>query len=356
MSCHSRCSASSFVSRAGAAAHARPHAVAMLALGALMLGGCTSLPWSQDVTKAKAPLKVPVPAQDPVVSPVAIPAAKPSRPSAEQRGLARAIHLPSTFLPPPQAQEYQVWRCTPAQDLLMAFGHSDETAAVASAEDGEDHRPGDDWLRLWSRQHAYALGRVVSASGARYHASAAPEEVARLQRSEQGADELEVWFKGTQATLHNARGTLDCLMDDQRAISLSRGGPLLMAQGNEPGWQVSLDREHNQLSLTLSPGLVDNLAADEASEDKLAHAASDTSSRTLTLPYHLKKVRKTQEGDDSKRVLTASLPDSLGAGRTLAFSVAPGACFDSMQGTPYPLTVQLKLGERVLSGCGEAFR
>ncbi|WP_158772633.1 hypothetical protein [Cobetia sp. L2A1] len=272
----------------------------------------------------------------------------------------------------------------------MAF--SQEKAAQEGAKVSHD------WLRLWSRQHAYTLGRVVSASGARYQAgavagsvakdstasvsaaaenagkvpAAAAEHVVESDAGKGGEEGLEVWFKGMQATLLNARGRLECIRDDRRVISPMASEPLLVTQGNEPGWQVSLDDAHNLLTLTASAGLL-TLSDDGSSvapsadtsgkvsvvhsnalvDDSVADAIPDViapAATVVTLPYRVEK-----DGNGG-RVFKAVLPKSAGNVKRLQLSVAPGACFDSMQGAPYPLTASLALDGRTLDGCGEAFR
>ncbi len=311
----------------------------------MLLAGCTSLPWSQDAASGadagQPPLKVPAPAQDPgpVVHEVA---KKPAPPSAESLGKAAAVTLPSSFLPPPRASEYQVWRCTPAQDLLMAFSEGDAEAS-------------HDWLRLWSRRHAYTLERVVSASGERYQANAgvsSAEQASGDVKALPGEEGLEVWFKGSEAMLQNARGNLECVQDDRRVIHPTTQKPLLVAQGNEPGWQVSLDSEHNLLTLTAMQGLLDSPHEAQASERSAETEAGARSSgvQVVKLPY-----RVAREANDS-RVLKAQLPADGKQGEPLQLVVAPGACFDSMQGAPYPLTATLTIAGQELKGCGEAFR
>lgn len=347
------------------AAHARSQlsATAPFALAgiALILTGCTSLPWSHDTANISGdstmPLEVPAPTKEP--QPVVRKSAGssvPPAPSAEDLGRAPAVTLPSTFLPPVNAQEYQVWRCTPAQDLLMAF--SQEKAAQEGAKVSHD------WLRLWSRQHAYTLGRVVSASGARYQVNASSmqdndagesgteQASSGKERAAPGEEELEVWFKGAEAMLHNARGNLECVQDDRRVIHPAPDRPLLVAQGNEPGWQVSLDSKHNLLTLTAMQGLLEPAREVEASVLPANTGATSQASgvQVLKMPYQVDG-----EASDS-RVLKAQLPAADKQGEPLQLVVAPGACFDSMQGAPYPLTATLIVAGRKLQGCGEAFR
>lgn len=400
--CHRFVAISASCKREGfALAQLRRVAPLALAGTALVMAGCTSLPWSHDADKASRghpiPLKIPAPVSDPrpVVSKAPATPAPPA-PSAEDLGRAPAIKLPGAFLPPVSAREYQVWRCTPAQDLLMAFGQS-----AAGATSGHHDQPQKDRLHLWSRDHAYTLEHVISASGARYQAEGtAPMSEGKIEhRAEKEAEKeadkdsgqegmkkkakqkevesggekgLEVWFKGTQATLRNARGRLECEQDDRRQIRPIASEPLLVAQGNEPGWQVSLDKTRNLLTLTASAGLLasahgDSLVARSAdSPEELLIARSDvladesivaampaviaSTATVLTLPYRVAK------DDAGERVLKASLPKGASGVEHLQFSVTPGACFDSMQGAPYPLTASLTLDGRTLGGCGEAFR
>ncbi len=340
--------------------------VSMMAL----LSGCSML--SDESRDAPSAQVMPAPLKIPEVRPATKPV-KPRAPSAESLGQAPAVTLPATFLPPRGASEYQVWRCTPAQDLLMAFSDGQDARGrppVSVATDTPQEATAEGWLRLWSRQHAYALGHVVSASGARYRANDAPVSERQRQQAEGGARELEVWFKGREATLHNARGNLECVQDDQRTIQIPDDQPLLVAQGHEPEWRISLDRAHNRMTVTASPDLLgavqgkarvsqDATGADDGSSGVAGNESGkqeqeSSSLSQLTLPYRV--------NDDGKhgKVLSARLPRaSVGRG-WLKLSLTPGACFDTMQGTPYPLTSELTLtrkgGEsRDLSGCGEAY-
>ncbi|WP_163577689.1 MliC family protein [Halomonas faecis] len=117
------------------------------------------------------------------------------------------------------ADEFQAWRCTPAQDLV---------AAVTEEE-----------LRLWSAHGAYRLLPAVVASGSRY---------------QQG--DLSFWAKGDEAMVESANGRLDCTADMTRSTLTrdQRPGVMFHGRGNEPGWTVSLAHDVPELSMVLDYG------------------------------------------------------------------------------------------------------
>lgn len=99
-------------------------------------------------------------------------------------------------------------------------------------------------------------------------------------------------------------------------------------------------------------GLLESPHEAQASE-RTAEAEADARSsgvQVVKLPYRIAR-----EADDS-RVLKAQLPAGGKQGEPLQLVVALGACFDSMQGAPYPLTATLTIAGQELRGCGEAFR
>lgn len=126
--------------------------------------------------------------------------------------------MPSAFFAG-DAEAFVAWRCTPAQDLVTAYG--------------------DDELRLWSAHGAWRLTPAVVASGARY---------------QQG--ELSLWDKGEEAVVEGPRGRLDCTrgMAREAMTRQDRPGVMFHARGNEPGWTLSLPNDVPELDLLLDDG------------------------------------------------------------------------------------------------------
>lgn len=143
--------------------------------------------------------------------------------------------MPSAFFAG-DAEAFVAWRCTPAQDLVTAYG--------------------DDELRLWSAHGAWRLAPAVVASGARY---------------QQG--ELSVWDKGEEAVVEGPRGRLDCTRDMTREAMTrqDRPGVMFHARGQEPGWTLSLPSDLPELDLLLDYG-----------------------ERQLTLPYRVTALDNTE--------------------------------------------------------------
>lgn len=194
--------------------------------------------------------------------------------------------LPSAFFAD-GAEAFVAWRCTPAQDLVSAF---------------PEHR-----LRLWSTQGYYELQRAVVASGARYV-----------------KDDLSFWNKGDEALVESDNGRLECQQDVRRE-SLTRidyPDAILHAQGNEPGWTLSLDRQARQLTLV-----------------------TDYGERTLELPY---RVTGLTNGEQASMTLSSTQAE-----QPLTVRLEARACFDDMSGKPFPVRVTVQLGDQRLRGCGQ---
>lgn len=194
--------------------------------------------------------------------------------------------LPSAFFAD-GADTFIAWRCTPAQDLISAFPENQ--------------------LRLWSAQGHYELERAVVASGARYV-----------------KDDLSFWNKGDEALVESDNGRLEC-EQDMRRESLTRidhPDAIFHAQGNEPGWTLTLDRRAPRLTLV-----------------------TDYGERTLDLPYQVTELTNGQQAS-----MTLS---STQAAQSLKILLEARACFDDMSGKPFPVRVTLQLGDQLLRGCGQ---
>ncbi|SDL25505.1 Membrane-bound lysozyme-inhibitor of c-type lysozyme [Modicisalibacter muralis] len=195
--------------------------------------------------------------------------------------------LPSAFFAD-GGEAFIAWRCTPAQDLISA---------------SPENR-----LRLWSAQGHYELQRAVVASGARYVKG-----------------DLSFWNKGDEAFVESDNGRLECEQDVRRE-SLTRDDypdAIFHAQGNEPGWTLSLDRQARQLTLV-----------------------TDYGERTLqALPY---RVTGLSNGEQASMTLSSTQ-----AAQPLKILLEARACFDDMSGQPYPVRVTVQLGDQRLRGCGQ---
>jgi uncharacterized membrane protein len=193
--------------------------------------------------------------------------------------------LPSLLFPG-KGKAFTGWRCTPAQDLV-------------TANDG-------DKLRLWSAHGAWQLDPAVVASGMRYQ-----------------QDDLSFWAKGAEARVESRRGRLNCEQNIQQGALTRQQFPGVMfrAQGNEPGWHLTLANDVPEIFLSLNYG-----------------------DRELTLPYRVVAMDNA-EG----RVELASGQ----AARPFGVRIEARACFDDMSGQPWPARVSLTVNGKTYRGCGQ---
>ncbi|MGB8713622.1 MAG: MliC family protein [Onishia taeanensis] len=154
----------------------------------------------------------------PIVSDVTTSSEAEKDDATEPSDATKAPLMPSAFFAG-EAERFEAWRCTPAQDLVTAFP------------------PGE--LRLWSAYDAYRLTPAVVASGSRYV-----------------KNDLSFWEKGGEAMVESDRGRLECQRDQTRAAltRAQRPGVMFHGRGNEPGWTVRLDHDAPHLSLMLDNG------------------------------------------------------------------------------------------------------
>ncbi|HSH47405.1 MAG TPA: MliC family protein [Halomonas sp.] len=246
-------------------------ASALLSVMALMLTvqGCVSHP-STPPASASAPPAV-VDAGD----------ASPVGASPEMK----APLLPSLLFPG-RGNAFTGWRCIPAQNLV-------------TTRDG-------DQLRLWSAHGAWQLDPAVVASGERY---------------QQG--DLSFWAKGAEATVESRRGRLSCKQNVQQdALTRQQfSGVMFRAQGNEPGWHLTLANDVPEIFLSLDYG-----------------------DREITLPY-----RVVAMDNAAGRVELASGQ----AARPFSVRIEARACFDDMSGQPWPARVSLTVNGKTYRGCGQ---
>jgi heat shock protein HslJ len=149
----------------------------------------------------------------------------------------------------------------------------------------------DQGLRMTTGTATYDLERVVSASGVKYQAKNDPGTV--------------FWTKGTETLID---------IDGKHLADCTRPGPDLRAQGNEPGW-----------SLTISGDRLDLVTDYGATHQTLA-----------LLP-------PTREAD--RTLFRTSDNETL-------VSVSDDICRDSMSGMTYPKTVTVTQDGTSLNGCG----
>lgn len=198
---------------------------------------------------------------------------------------AKAPLLPSLLFPG-KGTAFTGWRCTPDQGLV-------------TANDG-------DKLRLWSAHVAWLLDPAVVASGERY---------------QQG--DLSFWAKGPEATVESPRGRLSCERNIQQDALTRKQFPGVMfrAQGNEPGWVLTLANDVPEIFLSLDYG-----------------------EREITLPYRVVAMDNA-EG----RVELASGQSA----RPFDVRIEAGACYDNMSGQPWPARVELTVNGKTYRGCGQ---
>lgn len=224
----------------------------------------------------------------PTTPPASAPPAVVDAGDASAAGAAPEVKAPllPSLLFPGQGSVFTGWRCTPAQDLV-------------TASDG-------DRLRLWSAHGAWLLDPAVVAGGERY---------------QQG--DLSFWAKGTEATVESRRGRLSCKQNVQQDALTRRQFPGVMfrAQGNEPGWHLTLANDVPEIFLSLDYG-----------------------DREITLPY-----RVVAMDNATGRVELASGQSA----RPFDVRIEARACFDDMSGQPWPARVSLAVNGKTYRGCGQ---
>ncbi|WP_239496252.1 MliC family protein [Salinicola peritrichatus] len=195
--------------------------------------------------------------------------------------------LPSPFFAD-GGERFTAWRCTPSQDLVTTT-------------------PDEGRLRLWTALGGTELPRAVVGSGARYELG-----------------DLSFWRQGRDARVESDNGRLVCTRASERKTTTREDHPqsIFYASGNEPGWNVSLDRRTTTLTLV-----------------------SDYGQARDTFDY---RVASVTNGSDARMVLVSD------SGRLpLEMDLRAGACFDSMSGQPWPVKVTLRYGDQQWQGCGQ---
>ncbi|WP_110643445.1 C-type lysozyme, inhibitor [Salinicola sp. CPA57] len=243
------------------ALHRHPSPVRWLALsvGALLLAGCAG--GGQHQSSATAP----------------------------SSGLAalKSPLMPSAFFAD-GGDAFTAWRCTPSQDLVTTT-------------------PDDSRLRLWTALGETELPRAVVGAGSRYELGG-----------------LSFWRQGRDARVESDNGRLVCTLASERKTATRQEHPdtIFYAGGNEPGWNVSLDRNSHSLTLI-----------------------SDYGQAKDTFDY---RVASVTNGGDAGMVLVSD------SGRyPMELDLRAGACFDDMSGRPWPVKVTLRYGGREFHGCGQ---
>ncbi|WP_110655519.1 C-type lysozyme, inhibitor [Salinicola halimionae] len=195
--------------------------------------------------------------------------------------------LPSAFFAD-GGKTFTAWRCTPSQDLVTTT-------------------PDESRLRLWTALGETELPSAVVGAGSRYELGG-----------------LSFWRQGRDARVESDNGRLVCTLANERETATREQHPdsILYAGGNEPGWNVSLDRNSHSLTLVSDYG-----------------QASDT------FDY---RVAAVHNGSDASMVLVSD------SGRyPMELNLRAGACFDDMSGKPWPVKVTLRYGGREFHGCGQ---
>jgi putative lipoprotein len=166
-------------------------------------------------------------------------------------------------------------------------------------------RAGADEVALYLPDDYRVLGRVRSASGARY---------------EDG--ELVFWSKGDEAMLDvGAKRYRGCLLNPSRGPweDARRRGVSFRAVGQEPGWVLEIQPQRNMLLV------------------------ADYGGRRVLLPTPdselLDGVERYEAADDRHR---------------LVVEIELRHCFDSMSGEAYSNRVRVILDQREYRGCGES--
>lgn len=155
----------------------------------------------------------------------------------------------------------------------------------------------------WSG-HRRVLPAVTAASGARYA----------------DADGAEFWNKGDEATLTLAGNTHTCTATEEVSPwdAARARGVVLRGLGTEPFWSVEVQGGG-------TPTLSAELDAGERQLDAIAvEAAADGSSFS----------GRTAEGT------------------AVSLTLVEGDCSDGMSDQTYPASIELRIGEEVLRGCG----
>lgn len=230
-----------------------------LSVGALMLAGCAS-GGQQNVSSAAPPSGL-----DALKSPL----------------------MPSAFFAD-GGETFTAWRCTPSQDLVTTT-------------------PDDRRLRLWTALGETELPSAVVGTGSRYQLGG-----------------LSFWRQGRDARVESDNGRLVCTLASERKTTTRQEHPesIFYASGNEPGWNLSLDRNSHSLTLVSDYGQAED-----------------------TFDY---RVASVQNGSEARMVLVSD------SGRyPMELDLRAGACFDDMSGKPWPVKVTLRYGDREFHGCGQ---
>jgi membrane-bound inhibitor of C-type lysozyme len=165
-----------------------------------------------------------------------------------------------------------------------------------------------DSVRLVLPDQSVVLPRVRAASGAKY------------------ADgSITFWTKANEATIERAGGDRRTCLENRRLSVIEdarRRGMEIWATGNEPGWTLQIGPE--QILYT-----------------------GDYGATRLSFPSAQPQV---------DAVLGRTTYTTEREGQTLEVSMVDEECLDDMSGEPFSLTVELRLGGRLLRGCGHRLR
>lgn len=222
---------------------------------------------------------------------------------------------PQLPLPPPQPQPQSSETEPPeAPTLPRAFAVGDEETLVTwrcmPAHDLIAAFPADR-VRLWSKRGYYELPRVAAEEGDKY------------QR-----DDVTFWNKGGEALIGNDGRQGQCRVDSERRLRHDAGARgRFQARGAAPRWTLTLADDAPQAIIALG----------ETAQDG-----------EIELRYD---VRLNRDGHEARFIATGS-----SAQHDMRVEIAAGACFDRVNGEPYPARVTLMLDGERYEGCGEATR
>lgn len=190
---------------------------------------------------------------------------------------------------------------TRSQDsTVRAYDCGNELYVVA------EFRPATDDVWLFLPWKSDSLPHIPSASGAKYDDG-----------------ETTFWTKGDKASLKTGEGVeQSCVENRRRSIveSAKLRGNDYWATGNEPGWSLELGPE--RMVFVTDYG-------ESRYEAPTPEPASDSSSRTTTW-------------------------SSIADGHDLVVTIRGERCADTMSDETFESRVEVRLDDRVFSGCGQA--
>jgi putative lipoprotein len=185
------------------------------------------------------------------------------------------------------------------ETTVRAYDCGNELYVVA------EFRPATDDVWLFLPGKSGSLPHVPSASGAKYDDG-----------------ETTFWAKGDKASVDTGNGVQPCVENRRRSTveSAKLRGNDYWATGNEPGWSLELGPE--RIVFTTDYG-------ESRYESTTPEPVSDRSSRTTTW-------------------------SAIVEGHDLVVTIRAERCADTMSDETFENRVEVRLDERIFSGCGQA--